>query len=89
MLSGLATSCPQGPPLKKEPKKEHLRWLTHQLQLRLPPYAASVPEMDATAALQVDDTSRQDSLRRGRVALLGCVLSKYKEALVELRFHRS
>ena len=33
------------------------------------------PEMDATEALPVGDPSRQDPLRRGRVAL-GCVLSK-------------
>ena len=45
------------------------------------------PEMDATEAQQVDDLSRQDSLRRRGVPL-GCVLSKV-EALVELRFHRS
>ena len=48
---------------------------------RKAPYASfrklkrNPPEMYATEALPVDDPSRQDQLRRGRGALLGCVLS--------------
>ena len=46
------------------------------------------PEMHTTEALQVDTLSRQDSLRRGRVAS-GCVLSKEEALVDELRFDRS